>query len=159
MMNQNKIEIKSKNLPFLKLGILGIVTISFVILAILNKDTDSLIFPAIFTFMSLIEILLFKRTIIVFDNNKLNYLETNFLKSITNKGELKVTDIQNFNFTQKKYDSWGMINRMFWELLFPSGQSWLTINLKSGESIKIHFKGSEQDVSLLTSKLQNQNPV
>ena len=71
---------------------------------------------------------------------------------------IELKNIQSSFYDKKIYDSWELIQRLFWELFFPSGASYLIINKLDGKKEEIRFDGNESELLKLQKELPQRIP-
>ena len=106
-------------------------------------------------FMAFIEFAVYSQTTLELTNDKLTVSR----KGLSNENyEIDLKDITSSFYDKKTYDNWELYQRLFLELLFPSGQSYLIINKQDGKSKKIPFNGNKSELLKLIQQLPNRLP-
>ncbi len=157
-MKEKQIEIKSKGRRVFKLIVVFILIIMFFVIYVNNKNTDNLWFSAILGFIALFELVTYGQTTLTLTSAYLNVKYSGFLLIMNNNLEIDLTEIQSSFYKRKKYDNMGLMHRFFWELFFPSGHSYLTINKTNGKSVEISFYGNEENIIKLKEMLPERIP-
>ena len=154
-MSQKNIIIKSEGRRVFRIAIALIIGIAFFILWLQNNNLASALITGLFVFMAFIEFTAYCQTTLELTNDKLKVSR----KGLSNENyEIKLKDITSSFYDKKTYDNWELYQRLFWELLFPSGQSYLIINKQDGKSKKIPFNGNEIELLNLIQQLPNRLP-
>ena len=157
-MNEQKILIKSKGRRVFKLILVLTPTIIFTILGIQKNNTDYYIFPVILMVVGYIEIVSYSQTTLELDNEIL--IAKRKPKSYLNKEDyiIKLKKIQSYIYQENINSSWALYQIFFWELFFPSGQSFLIINQIDGKQIKIQFDGNKKKLKKIMKYLPENIP-
>ena len=148
-------KIKSRKRRIFKLSLFTSVAVVFFIRWIIKNDFDNLIFSAIFLFIPLIQIIIYSQTILELTKNNLIVKRKGLIKE---NYEIELKNIRTTFYEEKKYDFWELYQRFFIEIFFPSGQSFLIVNLIDGDQKKIPFDGNLNDILNLMKKLPERLP-
>lgn len=151
-------KIHSKNRNYLKTGFVLLLTVLFLILWFTKNQTFYIVFSGVLGFILLIEILSYSQSFIDLNDERIIIRHTAFFNLIKEDYHIELKNIQSSYFKKKKYDSWELYQRFFWEILFPSGQSYLVINTEDGKKIKIPFSGNKNEILKLQQKLPDRTP-
>jgi len=151
-------KIHSKNRNYLKTGFVLLLTVLFLILWFTKNQTFYIVFSGVLGFILLIEILSYSQSFIDLNDERIIIRHTAFFNLIKEDYHIELKNIQSSYFKNKKYDSWELYQRFFWEILFPSGQSYLVINTEDGKKIKIPFSGNKNEILKLQQKLPDRTP-
>lgn len=151
-------KIHSKNRNYLKTGFVLLLTVLFLILWLTKNQTFYIVFSGVLGFILLIEILSYSQSFIDLNDERIIIRHTAFFNLIKEDYHIELKNIQSSYFKKKKYDSWELYQRFFWEILFPSGQSYLVINTEDGKKIKIPFSGNKNEILKLQQKLPDRTP-
>src|SRR5690554_7522251 len=114
-------KIHSKNRNYLKTGFVLLLTVLFLILWFTKNQTFYIVFSGVLGFILLIEILSYSQSFIDLNDERIIIRHTAFFNLIKEDYHIELKNIQSSYFKKKKYDSWELYQRFFWEILFPSG--------------------------------------
>lgn len=123
-----------------------------------NNDSNYLIISAIFGFVAISQYSMHFKTFIELTSDTLKIKRKGLLGLINDEYKIELNSIQSTYYEKKTFDNWELYQRLLWELLFPSGQSFLIINLSRGKQEKIPFNGNEDQLKKLIEKLPERIP-
>ncbi|WP_157454248.1 hypothetical protein [Crocinitomix catalasitica] len=157
-MTKKSMIIHSKSRRSFKITFVLTLAIIFSIIWLLNNNSTYMILAGACCFLALLEYVVYGQTILELTTTQLKVQRKALLNTVNNEYVIELKNIQSSFYDKKIYDSWELSQRLFWELLFPSEQSYLIINILDGKKQEIPFNGNESELLKLQQKLPDRVP-